>query len=69
MGRSLKGPFIDQKLPMKIDAMNDSGQKDQSKLGQENLLSHQILWVIHFLYTTVKILLAFTSQKIWWVTN
>ena len=28
MGRSLKkGPFIDQKLLMKIDAMNDSGQK------------------------------------------
>ena len=28
MGRSLKkGPFIDQKLLAKIDAMNDSGQK------------------------------------------
>ena len=28
MGRSLKkGPFIDQKLLIKIDAMNDSGQK------------------------------------------
>ena len=28
MGRSLKkGPFVDQKLLIKIDAMNDSGQK------------------------------------------
>ena len=28
MGRSLKkGPFVDQKLLDKIDAMNDSGQK------------------------------------------
>lgn len=28
MGRSLKkGPFVDQKLLKKIDAMNDSGQK------------------------------------------
>ena len=28
MGRSLKkGPFVDQKLLQKIDAMNDSGQK------------------------------------------
>ena len=28
MGRSLKkGPFIDQKLLLKIDAMNDSGKK------------------------------------------
>ena len=28
MGRSLKkGPFVDQKLLLKIDAMNDSGKK------------------------------------------
>lgn len=28
MGRSLKkGPFVDQKLLLKIDKMNDSGQK------------------------------------------
>ena len=28
MGRSLKkGPFVDQKLLIKIDDMNDSGQK------------------------------------------
>ena len=32
MGRSLKkGPFVDQKLLWKIDAMNDSGQKKPIK--------------------------------------
>ncbi len=32
MGRSLKkGPFVDQKLLIKIDKMNDSGQKKPIK--------------------------------------
>ena len=32
MGRSLKkGPFVDQKLLLKIDAMNDSGKKKPIK--------------------------------------
>jgi small subunit ribosomal protein S19 len=32
MGRSLKkGPFVDQKLLDKIDAMNDSGEKNPIK--------------------------------------
>ncbi len=48
MGRSLKkGPFIDQKLLMKIDAMNDSGQKRPIKTWSRKSIISPDLSLIH----------------------
>ena len=70
MARSLKkGPFVDAHLMKKVEALNESGKKEVSKLGQDVQQSSLNLSNIHLQYITEKNIFLFTLLKTWLVIN
>ena len=70
MARSLKkGPFVDAHLMKKVEALNESGKKKLSKLGQDVQQSSLNLSNIHLQYITEKNIFLFTLLKTWLVIN
>ena len=70
MARSLKkGPFADESLLKKVDAMNAAGDKSVIKTCHAvQLFSHR--WFhIQSQYTMAENMFQYISQKIWLVTN
>lgn len=60
MARSLKkGPFVDEHLMKKVEALNAAGKKKLSKLGQDVLLFSLSLLSILSQYTMVKNIFQF----------
>lgn len=60
MARSLKkGPFVDEHLMKKVEALNAAGKKEVIKLGQDVLLFSLSLLSILSQYTMVKNIFQF----------
>ena len=66
MSRSLKkGPFCDDHLMKKVEALNAAGKNKLLKPGHVVQRFSLSLWNIHLPFTTEKNICLFMLQKIW----
>ena len=70
MARSLKkGPFADESLLKKVDAMNAAGDKSVIKTWSRRSTIFLRWFHIQSQYTMAENMFQYISQKIWLVTN
>lgn len=65
MGRSLKGPFVDEHLMKKVEAQANDEKKKLSKLGHVVQRSFQVSLVTLLQFMTDVNTYLFTSKKTW----
>ncbi|GIS16064.1 MAG: hypothetical protein CM15mP117_14960 [Alphaproteobacteria bacterium] len=70
MARSVwKGPFVDGYLLKKAEKAAASQRNDVVRFGHAGLRYYHNLLALHLVFTTVRNLFLFPSQKTWLATN